>query len=152
MEGRWQETKTLTLTKNGKPEKYTQPELETDRWAGLIPTSENILKQANNLDALKNKLSEFESQVQWISGIRVRPPRVATYGGGAPTTLSSDGSDIVDHLIAAKLRSSADPMLKVTGKFFSSLGEQLDLDNPMVGAWRSFAPSNKCTASTRESL
>jgi AAA ATPase domain len=136
MEGRWQETKSLTLTENARQEIYSQPELEGDRWTGLAPTFDDNSTQEDSLAALRTKLSNFASQVQWISGIRVRPPRVATYGGGAPTTLSSDGSDAVDHLIAAKLKSSADPMLEVTGKFFSSLGEQLDLDNPMVGGWR----------------
>lgn len=136
MEGRWQETKSLTLTDIAGQKTYNQLELESDRWSGLAPTFDHISEQENSLAALRTKLSNFATQVQWISGIRVRPPRVATYGGGAPTTLSSDGSDAVDHLIAAKLKSSADPMLEVTGKFFSSLGEQLDLDNPMVGGWR----------------
>ena len=136
MEGRWQETKSLTLIEDARQEIYSQPELEIDRWSGLVPAFENISSKENSLAALRAKLSNLASQVQWVSGIRVRPPRVASYGGGAPTTLSSDGSDAVDHLIAAKLKSSADPLLRVTGKFFSSLGEQLDLDNPMVGGWR----------------
>jgi predicted ATPase len=42
----------------------------------------------------------------------------------------------VDHLIAAQLRSTADPLLEATRKFFAAVGEQLILDNPMDGAWR----------------
>lgn len=136
MEGRWQETKSLTLTDSGSYQIYSQPELEADRWTGLAPMQLPTQENDKALHNLRQKLSTFASQVQWISGIRIRPPRVATYGGGAPTTLSPDGSDAVDHLIAAKLKSSSDPMLAVMRGFFSSLGEQLDLDNPMVGGWR----------------
>lgn len=136
MEGRWQETKSLTLSDHGIQSVYSQPESESGHWAGLTPSAEPEPNIDASLCSLSTKLAELAAQVQWISGVRVRPPRVATYGGGAPTTLSPDGSDAVDHLIAAKLKSSADPMLAVMKSFFSSLGEQLDLDNPMVGGWR----------------
>lgn len=136
MEGRWQETKSLTLINNSVTQIYEQPELECDRWAGLVPKPIDALGHDDSLPILQGKLSALSSQVQWISGVRVRPPRVASYGGGAPTTLAPDGSDAVDHLIAAKLKSSEAPLLEVISRFFISLGEKLDLDNPMVGGWR----------------
>jgi predicted ATPase len=66
----------------------------------------------------------------------VRPPRVVTYGGGAPASLSSDGADTAEHLIAAQLRSTDDPLIGATGRFFSAFDEQLVLDSPIGGVWR----------------
>jgi AAA domain, putative AbiEii toxin, Type IV TA system len=125
--GRWQVITALSL--NDEP----APMPEEDQWAGLIPP--DILQSPTGQE-LKAALEHLASQVQWISGVRVRPPRIATYGGGASPTLRPDGANAVDHLIAAQLRSTADPLLKATGRFFTSVGEQLVLDNPMEGAWR----------------
>lgn len=105
-------------------------------WAGLVPQEEPEGESGAALLALKANLGELASQVQWISGVRTPPPRLATYGGGVIPTLRSDGEDAAEHLFAAKLRSTADPVLAMAQTFFNAIGEQLDLDNPTNGAWR----------------
>lgn len=105
-------------------------------WAGLLPDGQLNKPLSKEFQELRLNLLSLRDEVQWINGIRTRPPRVVTYGGGASDTLSPDGSDAVDHLIAAQLRSTADPLLEATRAFFAAMGEQLVLDNPMEGAWR----------------
>lgn len=134
--GRWQETQTLSLTVGSAARSFSVPEVTGAGWAGLVPRSSANENPGSDLQLLKEGLQQLASQVQWISGLRVRPPRLATYGGGAPPTLRPDGSDAVDHLIAAQLRSSVDPLLEATRSFFAAIGEQLVLDNPLEGAWR----------------
>jgi predicted ATPase len=129
--GRWQQIKALSLTYGSSP--FSVPIPEEDHWAGLFPPG-NTRGQAER--ALESALAYLASHVQWVSGVRVRPPRLATYGGGTSPALRPDGANAVDHLIAAQLRSTADPLLEATSRFFTAVGEQLILDNPMDGAWR----------------
>jgi hypothetical protein len=135
LEGRWQETTMLGLTTQGVTSIYARSE-ETQSWPGLLPLEASPYAQFAGMAELHAKTYELASSVQWVSGIRARPPRIVTYGGGAPATLRPDGEDCVDHLIAAQLRSTADPLLDIPRKFFAALGEQLSLDNPVTGAWR----------------
>jgi AAA domain, putative AbiEii toxin, Type IV TA system len=130
-QGGWQEIRSLSLPYG--PIQLLVPILEEGPWAGLIPPG---IQDGRAARALEAALQDLASQVQWVSGIRVRPPRLATYGGGTSPALRPDGANAVDHLIAAQLRSTADPLLEATGRFFTALGEQLILDNPMEGAWR----------------
>ena len=136
VEGRWQEAKMLATTVGLSHRKFTRQEGMEIQWPGLIPKDDANEESSTDLNAIKAELATLSAGVQWISGVRVRPPRVATYGGGAPPTLRADGSDAVDHLIAAQLQSTAAPLLEATRSFFAALGEQLVLDNPTEGVWR----------------
>lgn len=98
---------------------------------GLLPA----LRAAPSAGVLWTALQGLTQDIQWVNGLRARPPRLFMYGGGATPRLSPDGQDAVTHLIAAQLRSSADPLLLETQRFFTALGEQLVLDSPIVGAW-----------------
>ncbi|MBC3806752.1 ATP-binding protein [Undibacterium seohonense] len=150
--GKWQEIKSISFKKElgkvfsnenlGHEITYIGPSNEfSDEWKGY-PTSllrenfegQDVIGQLN-LD-VKSILKPLVSKVQWISGVRIRPQRLVTYGGGNSPTLKPDGSNAANHLIEAQLRSINDPVLRETGAFFSSLGEDLVLDNPMDGAWR----------------
>ena len=136
LDGRWQETSQLRVqsaTTDLLCARYSGVESQGE-WDGLLPSPKSGL--ASSLGPLRERLSQLRENVQWISGVRVRPPRQVTYGGGAPAQLSADGSDALDHLIAAQLRSGEDPLLTLTGEFFAELGHRLELDNPSSGSWR----------------
>ena len=136
LEGRWQEIESVRLGNLIK-------ELPTGNWAGLLPVNESELPLSMEKSLLRKYLQELQADVQWISGIRTRPARVITYGGGTTSMIHSNGADAVHHLIAAQLRSTSDPLLVATNAFFSALGEQLVLDNPIDGVWRILVqPSN----------
>lgn len=133
LDGSWQQTRSISITAEEFQQSFTlQDELDSQSSSLIISSITNI----NILAPLKTALSQLASQVQWINGVRVRPPRVISYGGGTSPTLCSDGCDAVNHLIAAQLRSMADPVLEATQSFFSALGENLVLDNPTEGVWR----------------
>ncbi len=136
LEGRWQETKSLSVKSGDLQRSFDDENVVGARTTGLVPWTGDDEDSISTLNLLRSRLRLLSSQIQWVSGVRVRPPRVATYGGGAPSTLRSDGEDAVAHLIAAQLRSTVDPLLDATGSFFSALGEQLVLDNPIGGVWR----------------
>lgn len=129
LEGRWQEIESLHI--NNSPQ-----DISMSKWCSLSPKHKNNEPLPPHLDTLRNNLIEIKEQTQWIGGVRTRAPRVSTYGGGAASFLRPDGSNAIDHLISAQLRSSADPILETTNSFFSGLGEQLVLDNPIDGVWR----------------
>jgi hypothetical protein len=134
VEGRWQETKSLSATSLTSDVAFNRVDSPERLWRGLTPIAHD---NDNDLtDRLRRSLKELASEVQWVSGVRVAPPRVSTYGGGAPPTLRPDGRDAVTHLVAAQLQSSAAPLLEATGTFFAALGERLLLDNPTEGVWR----------------
>jgi predicted ATPase len=136
--GTWQESRELHIRSEVSHATYSNDDRSADGWAGFpIHSGNNGDEASSDLEEeLKTSLRQLTHDVQWIGGLRVRPPRLATYGGGTPPTLKADGSNAVSHLIAAQLRSVNHPILEATGKFFSALGETLVLDNPMDGAWR----------------
>lgn len=136
LDGRWQESKSLVIKRSGQQYSFNGENSSERHTTGLVPWNCEKNRSAETIDVLKSRLLGLASDIQWISGVRVRPPRVVTYGGGAPSTLRSDGGDAAYHLIAAQLRSTADPLLEAIGGFFSALGEQLVLDNPVGGVWR----------------
>lgn len=136
LDGRWQETTQLRVrsaTSDLTCARYGVNDTQNE-WEGLLPSLKSGL--SSGLEPLRERLAELRTNVQWISGVRVRPPRQVTYGGGAPAQLSADGSDSLDHLIAAQLRSGEDPLLTLTREFFAELGHSLELDNPSSGSWR----------------
>ena len=136
--GTWQEVRNVSLAGEDKIVTYGLEETAPFGWAGY-PAEKNIeenVADSELLKTLKDSLRALVENVQWIGGLRVRPPRLANYGGGNSPMLKSDGSNAVSHLIAAQLRSVSDPVLEAVGEFFSALGETLVLDNPMDGAWR----------------
>jgi hypothetical protein len=136
LDGRWQETTQLRVrsaTSDLTCARYGVNDTQNG-WEGLLPSLRSGL--SSGLEPLRERLAELRTNVQWISGVRVRPPRQVTYGGGAPAQLSADGSDSLDHLIAAQLRSGEDPLLTLTREFFAELGHSLELDNPSSGSWR----------------
>jgi predicted ATPase len=136
LEGKWQEVRRIFLMKDSAIHQFDflGKNKATSKWAGY-PFEESVKESALSLE-LSDLLSDLVENVQWIGGLRVRPPRLANYGGGNSPILKSDGSNAVNHLIAAQLRSVSDPVLESVGQFFSALGETLVLDNPMHGAWR----------------
>jgi predicted ATPase len=144
--GKWQETRTVRVTNKSEITTFPIPETVYG-WEGYPNTGGDLANITNEhrIDILNvsNNLKKLTKNVQWIAGVRVRPPRVVIYGGGNPTTLKSDGTNAVDHLIAATLRSTNDPVLEATRLFFSALGEQLVLDNPLDGVWRVMLRPNK---------
>lgn len=136
LDGRWQETTQLRVqsaTSDVTCARYGVDDTQNE-WEGLLPSLKSGL--SSGLEPLRERLAELRTNVQWISGVRIRPPRQITYGGGAPAQLSADGSDSLDHLIAAQLRSGEDPLLTLTREFFAELGHSLELDNPSSGSWR----------------
>lgn len=136
LDGSWQQARSLFISDGEfEPAHYLLDETN-DACTGLVPSFDFGGQSLKRFDSIRTKLNQFASQVQWISGVRVPPPRVATYGGGTSPTLRPDGRDAVNHLIAAQLRSTADPLLVATQSFFSALGERLVLDNPAQGVWR----------------
>ncbi|MBK4995836.1 AAA family ATPase [Pseudomonas sp. S37] len=127
LEGRWQEIESL---------KFKGAELAHGGGSkGLLPNME-CHSNCAELVELRESLNKLSEQVQWISGVRVRAPRVVTYGGGSSAVLSPDGADVVEHLISAQLRSGADQILESTQAFFAAMGEQIVLDNPVNGVWK----------------
>jgi len=143
--GTWQEARKLTLSNSSTTITCGSDNTIPPGWAGF-PLESEVKNNGVDLELLrelKDSLRGLTENVQWIGGLRVRPPRLANYGGGNTPTLRSDGSNAVNHLVAAQLRSVNDPVLEAVGQFFSALGETLVLDNPMDGAWRiMLRPSN----------
>jgi len=137
-EGRWQETQELSVSLDEGPHKsYLRDENLMLRWLGLLP------ELGGEISTLKDVLHKLSREVQWISGVRVSPPRIATFSGGVPTVLKGDGRDAMLHLIAAHLKSTAAPLLELTGEFFLNLGDVLVLDNPAIGVWQTMLqPTN----------
>lgn len=135
LDGSWQEVKELTVRTSAEHWSYPEGEAST-KCAGLVPHSGPIGSSSAGPDWLRTRLLRLPTQVQWLSGVRVPPARLATYGGGASPTLRPDGEDVLDHLIAAQLQSTAHPLIEGTQRFFSALGETLAIDNPIEGAWR----------------
>lgn len=93
LEGRWQQPESLSVTADGLTSSFSSETLTKDVPGGLVPWGGVDEYPSLVLDALRENLRSLASEVQWISGVRVRPPRVATYGGGAPSTLRPDGGD-----------------------------------------------------------
>ncbi|MBC3918055.1 ATP-binding protein [Undibacterium sp. CY18W] len=152
--GKWQDTQSISFNSRQVQSNKSfgilyQTNFDTLRkqssfeWEGYAP-SPNLPEMAADANKeilllnqhLKSFLMPLLSNVQWVSGVRARPQRLVTYGGGNSPTLKPDGSNAANHLIEAMLHSTTDPVLEETREFFSALGEQLVLDNPMDGAWR----------------
>lgn len=127
-EGRWQEVENLQWFVGNSPQTF-----HTQNWQGLLPHGVE-----GYTSTLYERLEGIANEVQWISGIRARPPRFVTYGGSAPSNLPPNGENAIEHLIAAHVRNQADPVIDFARIFFDFLGEQLVLDNPIAGLWRMF--------------
>ena len=149
LSGKWQQKRSISyeevdIASGGKSISFaidgsdSHVPIEWQGYADAIRTDNgNHLNANNNLnERIKASLIPLLLDTQWVSGIRVRPDRLVSYCGGNSPLLKSDGSNAANHLIQAKLRSNSDPVLQATGAFFSALGEELVLDNPMDGAWR----------------
>jgi predicted ATPase len=138
--GAWQENKTIQITHSNNELTWETASPVSNGWTGFpseAPTSNTGAVLADTLKSeLHRALRELQNDVQWVGGVRARPPRFATYAGGNPPALKHDGSNAIEHLIAAQLRSINDPALEAIRAFFSALGEQLVLDNPMEGVCR----------------
>jgi predicted ATPase len=143
--GTWQEVRQIELSDTSRTVAYGLDGKKPSGWAGYpYQAGKKSLEVDSKFSAtLRDSLRDLVENVQWIAGLRVRPPRLANYGGGNSPLLKSDGSNAVSHLVAAQLRSINDPVLETVGQFFSALGDTLVLDNPMDGAWRiMLRPSN----------
>ncbi|NRR29028.1 AAA family ATPase [Oxalobacteraceae bacterium] len=143
--GTWQEVRQIELSDKSGTVTYGSDDKKPSGWAGY-PYQVDVKSDEPDSEfstTLRDSLRDLVENVQWIAGLRVRPPRLANYGGGNSPLLKSDGSNAVSHLVAAQLRSVNDPVLETVGQFFSALGDALVLDNPMDGAWRiMLRPSN----------
>lgn len=135
----WQEIRSVNL-KKAAVELTPFPDSNfPDGWEGYdfsYNSEHEAEQQAKIVFELHSLLGSLISDVQWIGGVRARPPRFATYNSGNPRALKIDGGNAIDHLIAARFRSSEDPLLDIISGFFAALGEQLEFSNPMPGAWR----------------
>lgn len=143
--GTWQEVRRIELSDPAKTVTYVPEDKKSSGWTGYPHQAgtDNSDSDSEFSNTLRDSLRDLVENVQWIAGLRVRPPRLANYGGGNSPLLKSDGSNAVSHLVAAQLRSINDPVLETVGQFFSALGDALVLDNPMDGAWRiMLRPSN----------
>lgn len=134
--GGWQAIQSLEMRTGAISAKFISTEKEEEEWHSLIPSIATDSDTQQPFQTLKNGLNQIASQVQWISGVRARPSRIVLSSGTARPILSSDGHDAVEHLIQAQLRSTENPLLEETRRFFQALGEHLSLDNPITGGWR----------------
>lgn len=141
-DGKWQENRAVYL-KAGEFEQHFSPGeakvKQSGEWAGF-PESYPIgspLESKNRIQLdLRHCLRSLQTDLQWLGGIRSRLARLATFDGGDPSPLKSDGSNVFDHLIAAQQRSTNDPLLQVIEGFFAALGERLVFDNLFENNWR----------------
>lgn len=144
MDGRWQETQSLSVKSPGvdgvsevtlERQDLQGHDLDGGKWVGLLPEDGHGGKLSDEIAGIRRNLAVLAHGVQRIGGVRARPPRTL-HGGGVPATMRSDGADAVEHLISAALRGSSDPVLDVVQRFFADIGETLVLENPMPGVWR----------------
>ena len=135
IQGKWQEVRDLRVKVGENESTFASKEKEGD-WVGLCPRDPDASTQGGPLGALTVSLRRLCDEVQWLSGIRSKPLRVFSYSGGAMGHLSSNGSDAIDHLIAAHLQSSDHALLAALQTFFGALGERLALDELSAGVWR----------------
>lgn len=136
--GTWQEVRKINLSSTAGATSYSFDSDRATGWKGYPP---HFMGEHKNVgediaEELRESIRLLAENVQWISGLRARPPRLANYGGGNSPLLKPDGSNAVSHLIASQIKSVNDPVLVAVGRFFEALGETLALDNPMDGAWR----------------
>jgi hypothetical protein len=110
-EGRWQEIESLRWIEGDSSQT-----MNVTNWRGPVP-----MGSEGKLNTLFDRLHGIADQVQWIS---------------APSHLPPNGKNAIEHLIAAHVRDEADPIIDFARIFFDSLGEQLVLDNPLMGLWR----------------
>lgn len=129
LQGRWQEIESLSINDSAH-------DLTKNNWQGLVPEIKTASGNPSPLAELHNNLIEIKNEVQWISGIRTKIPRATISSGSARFHMRSNGSDAVEHLISETLKSSTNPLLEATNSFFNALNEQLLLDNPADGIWR----------------
>ncbi|WP_371359679.1 AAA family ATPase [Pseudomonas sp. KT_2_4] len=129
LQGRWQEIESLVI--DGE---INDPSAR--KWLGLLPEKKNGVPLPDGLTRARENLLEIRDQVQWIGGVRSRVPRATISSGDAQPLINPNGSDAVEHLVSAQLKSTANPVLEATNSFFNELNEQLILDNPADGIWR----------------
>lgn len=138
--GKWQENRSVRLKKNDTEHLFSPDNQPASQWQGYPPDRliDFVLpSEASRLALdLRHLVTALLENVQWIGGVRGSPPRLATFSGGNPPPLKPNGGNVFDHIIAAQVRSSNDPMLQVIGAFFAALDEQLVLDNPFENNWR----------------
>lgn len=133
--GRWQAIKSLRVAVGTDASSVDIPDNAEGQWDGPLPRIDSCPAAADAISLLRDALHETASEIQWISGVRALPRRLAVFSGSVIPTIYPDGRNAVDYLIAAQLRVAA-PILETVQRFFAALGEQLVLDNPMEGAWR----------------
>lgn len=135
IQGKWQEVRDLKVQLDEAVFSCGSKETEKD-WIGLYPRDSEGAASGPVLGALVPLLRRLCDEVQWLSGIRTKPLRVFSYGGGAMSHLSFNGGDAMDQLIAAHLQSPDHPLLAALQTFFGALGERLALDELSDGVWR----------------
>lgn len=136
--GTWQENKSIQLQKGSTRMPFDPAGNAPTGWAGY-PDPEAISIPGDPgpvLAELHSLITAFVKDVQWIDGIRARLPRLTPQRGEKPAALKPDGSNALEHLIAAQLRSINDPLLEAVNSFFSALGEQLVLESLFDNNWR----------------
>ena len=135
--GGLQEVKSLSMTAGTLRSKFDTPEGE---WPSptFVPCPRDVADDGTEAAriVLSDAAHDLSAQVQWISGVRVPPPRIALSNGGASHFIQHDGSNAVDHLVKIQLWATENCLLEKTQRFFHALGERLSLDNPIEGGWR----------------
>jgi hypothetical protein len=134
VEGRWQQIRELRVSSGNKCEIVKSSILGDACDKSFGSAGEHLDPASRSL--LTENLNRLAKQVQWVSGVRVAPRRVITYGGGVASKLKFDGRNALSHLIASKLSTAGEPLNKAINSFFESLGDRLALDNPVEGVWR----------------
>lgn len=136
-DGLWRTVELLPLTLHDGTVNWIDRLEDDGQWQGLTPVNVNSFKQSGvTLDSLKQQLAQLCSQVQWISGIRTQPERFIAFDKGALGALDNDGGNAAGHLIAARARSEADPLLEIVQRFFLASGETLLFNNIASQLWR----------------
>lgn len=77
-----------------EPEPVSETHESGLSFAGLVPNGEP------RLDSLRAVLVEMRGRVQWLTGVRARPPRLMSPTGASPRRLGRDGSGAVEVLLA----------------------------------------------------
>ncbi len=141
-DGKWQENRAVYLKAGDVEQHFSPGEVKVKQvgeWAGFpagYPIGSPLESKSRLQQDLRHCLRRLQKDLQWLGGIRSRLARLATFDGGDPSPLRSDGSNVFDHLIAAQRRSTNDPVLQVIKVFFAALGERLVFDNPFENNWR----------------
>ncbi|HWN70385.1 MAG TPA: AAA family ATPase [Haliangium sp.] len=88
------------------------------RFVGLVPREASV----SALQELAKRMEALRGQVQWIDGVRARPPRLVERTGIAPSTLAADGSNAVGFLVERP------ELVQEVARFYAALAPARELE------------------------